>query len=235
MSTIARRPPPARRRARRAARRRTRARARTPDRTTVGGTPGGRIGADRQQPGQRDVVQVVPGRGCQRSILAPAGHAPVDQLRIAARANVGPEAEPLHHAGPQALDQRIGLRDQIERGVPPGRRLQVEFDDVLAFAQQVAVAGPQRVRCARAAGRARDQRDARAHAGEHPAGERAGAEPFEFDDVDAGKRRVQWHGDLAEMQSEQGRRNFPILCECLRAPASRDQRLFTPITGLRGP
>ena len=56
----------------------------------------------------RDVVPVVAGRVRQRAELAPAGHAAVDEARISREAGVGAEAEPLGHAGPEALDQRVG-------------------------------------------------------------------------------------------------------------------------------
>ena len=65
--------------------------------------------ADRvQHAGERDVVDVVAGALGERTVLAPAGHAAVDEARVARVHGVGPEAEALHHAGPEALDQRVG-------------------------------------------------------------------------------------------------------------------------------
>ena len=68
----------------------------------------------------------------QRAFLAPAGHAAVDQLWIARQHDVGPEAEPLHHAGPKALDQRVGVRQQVENPCNRVLVLQVELDDLAA-------------------------------------------------------------------------------------------------------
>ncbi len=64
--------------------------------------------------GECDVVEVVPRGLRERPGLAPSGHAPVDQTRVAFEAYVGPKAEALHHTGPEAFDQRVGLRDQLQ-------------------------------------------------------------------------------------------------------------------------
>ena len=73
-------------------------------------------GADGgQRPGQREVVEVVAGAGGERSVLAPAGHAGVDEPRVAGRAGVGPEAQPLRHTGAEALDEHVGHLRQAQR------------------------------------------------------------------------------------------------------------------------
>ena len=55
--------------------------------------------ADRlERAGERDVVDVVAGPRRVRAVLAPAGHAAVDELRVAGEHRVGAEAEALHHA-----------------------------------------------------------------------------------------------------------------------------------------
>ena len=70
--------------------------------------------ADRlERAGQRDVVDVVAGGVGVRAVLAPAGHAAVDEPRVAGEADVGAEAEALGHAGPEALDERVGLLDEL--------------------------------------------------------------------------------------------------------------------------
>ena len=43
-----------------------------------------------------------------RTVLAPAGHAPVDEALVAGQARVGPDPEALGHAGAEALDQPVG-------------------------------------------------------------------------------------------------------------------------------
>ena len=79
----------------------------------TGASPGATEVGER--PGQRDVVDVVAGRLGVRAVLAPAGHAAEHQLRVAGEALVGPDAEPFHDAGAEALDERVGRLDQIEQ------------------------------------------------------------------------------------------------------------------------
>ena len=57
----------------------------------------------RERAGERDVVDVVAGGLRVRTVLAPAGHAPVDQLRVPREADVGADAEPLGDAGTEPL------------------------------------------------------------------------------------------------------------------------------------
>jgi len=147
----------------------------------------------RQHAAERDVVQIVADHLRQRPGLAPAGHAAVDQPRVALGAVGRAQAQALHHAGPVAFDQRVGLGDEVERGGAVGRALEVERDDLLAVEQPIA-AGAAELLGHRIATRAADHRDLRAQAGQHPAGQRAGAEALEFDDADGMKRVVQGLG-----------------------------------------
>ena len=151
--------------------------------STVGGAIGvasGRCG-ERQRAGQREIVEIVAGGLRQRPVLSPAGHAAVDEPRIALGAVGRPEAEPLHHAGPVALDQRVGGSiSAIASSTPPGC-LRSIVDDALSAPQRVL--------------RRRRGRDCRACAlfgrtigddlgavvGEHAAGERTRADALEFD------------------------------------------------------
>ena len=66
------------------------------------------------------------GRVRQRPGLAPARHPAVDQPRVARQRDVGAQPQPLHHAGPEALDQHVGALSAGQRERDPGRRLQVE-------------------------------------------------------------------------------------------------------------
>ena len=68
---------------------------------------------ERHQPAERHVVDVMASGACERAGLAPAGQPRVDQPRMRRQQRVGTQPQPLHHAGPEALDQRIGLRDQL--------------------------------------------------------------------------------------------------------------------------
>ena len=96
--------------------------------------------ADRvQRPGDRDVGDVVAGRGRQRPVLAPAGHPPVDQRRVARPAVGRADAEPLGHAGPVPLDQRVGRGRQPPYHLGPARVLEVHHDPLLAPAGDVVL------------------------------------------------------------------------------------------------
>src|SRR3546814_19882017 len=70
---------------------------------------------------QRNIVDVVPGRLRIGTILSPAGHAPIDEPGIVGEQHLGAKAEPLHHAGPIALDDAVGALAQIARGGELGR------------------------------------------------------------------------------------------------------------------
>lgn len=67
-------------------------------------------GAER--PGERDIVDVVPGGMRQRAVLPPTGHAAIDQRRIFRERNIRSEPQALHHTGPVAFQQNVRLADQ---------------------------------------------------------------------------------------------------------------------------
>jgi hypothetical protein len=50
----------------------------------------------------------------QRTGLAPARHARIDELRVAGKASLGTETKSLHDARPQRLDQGVGRRDETQ-------------------------------------------------------------------------------------------------------------------------
>ena len=56
----------------------------------------------------REVVDVVADVARERAVLAPPGHARVDEPRVARPARVGPDAEPFGDAGPEAFEQHVG-------------------------------------------------------------------------------------------------------------------------------
>ena len=45
----------------------------------------------------------------ERARLAPSGHASVNEPRVQRQHGLGAEPQPLHHTGPEALNQGIGL------------------------------------------------------------------------------------------------------------------------------
>ena len=50
----------------------------------------------------------------ERAALAPAGHAAVDEARVAGEADVGSDAEAFGDAGPVPLDQDVGALDELQ-------------------------------------------------------------------------------------------------------------------------
>ena len=65
-----------------------------------------------QRAGQSDVVEIMSGGLRQGTFLSPAGDAAINEARVAPRAVVGPKAQSLGDAGPEAFDQGIGLFDK---------------------------------------------------------------------------------------------------------------------------
>ncbi len=100
-----------------------------------------------QGAGHRDVVDVVTGGLRPGAGLAPAGHAAVDERRVAGQGDVGPQAQPLHHARAEALDQAVRPLDQLQASLGRGGMLEVqrhraaaaEGDVELAVARALAV------------------------------------------------------------------------------------------------
>ena len=78
--------------------------------------------------GQRNVVDVVPGRRRIGAELAPARHAPVNQARIVGHEHVRAETEPLHDARTKSLDQTVGRANQITDDRYALGRFQVDCD-----------------------------------------------------------------------------------------------------------
>ena len=116
----------------------------------------------------------------QRAFLAPAGHPAEYEARIARHHDIGAEAQPLHHAGTKAFDQRIGIGEQVEHLRDSGLVLQIQFDHFPAAPRhrfQVLFRAD-----------AVERYDFRAHIGQHHAGERTRADAGEFDDAEAGER-----------------------------------------------
>jgi hypothetical protein len=116
----------------------------------------------------------------QRAFLAPAGHAAEHELWISGEHYVRPEAEPLHHAGPKTLDQRVGIGEQVEHLCNRCLVLQVEFDDFSATRRNRFQILP--------GADAVERDDLRAHVGQHHAGKWTGADAGEFDDAETGQR-----------------------------------------------
>ena len=132
---------------------------------------------------ERDVVDVVTGRGRERTVLAPAGHPAVYQPGIARETRLRPEAEPLEHAGPEAFDQHVGALQQLEHDLDRRGVLQIQGDRAPVAQQRI---GRRRLVLPRRG--ALDAHDLRAEVGEHHRAERRGPDRSDLDDFDSGKR-----------------------------------------------
>ena len=130
----------------------------------------------------------------------------IDDALVARQHHVGAEAEPLHHAGPIAFDQRVGAFEQLQHVRDAGLVLQIagdlpaaaHHDDaaqallLLADASSVTTSAPM---SASIIGR-----------------ERAGPEAGEFDDANAGERSggagggCEWFVEVCTLVSESARR-----------------------------
>src|SRR6185503_1274153 len=66
---------------------------------------------------ERDVVDVVAGRGRERTVLTPTCHPTVHELWIALQTRLGPETQAFEHAGAETLDEDVGTRYQLQHCV----------------------------------------------------------------------------------------------------------------------
>ena len=136
-----------------------------------------------ERAGERDVVDVVAGGLGVRAVLAPAGHAPVDEPGVAGEAGVGAEAEPLHDAGAEALDEAVGLLDERQHGLDAVGVLEVDADRAPPAVEHV---GRRSGRVAAAdVLRPVDADHVGAHVGQHHGAERTGADAGDLDDLQA--------------------------------------------------
>ena len=143
-------------------------------------------------PGDGDVVHVVAGHLGHGPVLAPARHAAVHEARVAGEARIGADAQALGDAGPEALDERVGLLDQRQHGLDALGVLQVDADRAAAAVHDV-LRRVGRIATPHVAG-AVDAHDVGAHVGEHHRRERPRADAGDLDDSNSGERS---HGDVS--------------------------------------
>ena len=111
---------------------------------------------------------------------------PNTNSRVALQARVGPDAEALHHARPEALDEGIGRRHQIQQRGGPVGMLEIDGDVAPAAQQQVVmrcIAGTTTDRLG-----ALDADHLGAHVGQHHRRKGARADACKLDDAIAGER-----------------------------------------------
>jgi hypothetical protein len=125
----------------------------------------------------------VSGRLRVGTLLAPTRHAAEYELRVASEAVVRADAEPLHHAGPEALDERVGLLDQFQQRLDAIGVLQIDADRASSPSQQVATRGRVVRRAVANRLRAVDSDHLGPHVGEQHGGERSRADARDLDDA----------------------------------------------------
>ena len=138
-----------------------------------------------------------------RAVLAPAGHPPEHELRVAGEALVGADAEALHHARAEALDQRVGLLDEVEQRRDAVGVLEVDGDAAPAAQRARRWRGVVGRRAAHGLGPV-DADDVGAHVGEQHGRERAGADAGDLDDPVA----VEWSRHRSSSSSVRRRRGW---------------------------
>lgn len=122
----------------------------------------------------------------ERPVLAPAGHPPVDELRIAGEAGLRSDAEAFGDAGAVALDEDVGAFDEVQNAGRSLVALEVQDDGALVAVGEVVRgidAEP------RAAGPV-DTDDVGPEVRQQHRGERSGADARQLDDPDTGQRTV---------------------------------------------
>ena len=153
-------------------------------------------GADLvEHAGVADVVNVMPGAQRIRSGLAVTGNAAEHQSRIDARQRLVAEAQLVHHAGAEALDQDVGgLHQFLERSLAV-RVLEIEAQATLVAVHhlvQVAGVAPHRTERAGVVARAGvlDLDDIGTIVGEMLGGERAGQQASQIKHADTRQRQA---------------------------------------------
>ena len=145
------------------------------------------LAADRmQRAGQRDVVDVVAGRLGERAFLAPAGHAAVDELRIAREADVGTEAQTFRDAGAERLGHAVGLFDQAQHHLDAFLLLQVDRHRATAAIVDGEFRVGETIHDVRL--RTVDADDVGAHVAQHHRAHRRRADTGQLDDRQSRKR-----------------------------------------------
>ena len=94
------------------------------------------IAGEVEQPDPGQVVGVVPGSRRIRPVLAVAGDRAVDEPRVLLAQPLVADAEAVHHAGPERLEQHVGAAREPQQHVAAAGRLEVDPDGPLAAVQR---------------------------------------------------------------------------------------------------
>ena len=129
-----------------------------------------------------------------RAVLAEPGQREIDEARVPGRQRFVVRPEALHHAGPEALDEHVGVRGQAPQHLLGLGPLEVQRQAALVAVHPVA--GPALAlkragsgaavvaEIGPAGGRFDDADDVGAHVGQHHRRQRRRWHPIAFDDRD---------------------------------------------------
>ena len=78
-----------------------------------------------KHPRQSNVVDVVSCGLCIGTFLPPAGHAPIDETRIAGSAHIWPDAQPLGYPRAKSFQQNVGRLNQLQHHFHTRRVFQI--------------------------------------------------------------------------------------------------------------
>ena len=92
------------------------------------------LAVGEQRPAERDVVDIVAGRACQRTVLPPAGHAREHQTRIALPTRLRADTELFAHTGAIGIDQHIGVFEHAQQGLYAAGLFQIQDHGLFAAA-----------------------------------------------------------------------------------------------------
>src|SRR5262249_17169098 len=134
----------------------------------------------REHTRERDVVDVVARGAGERPVLPEAGHAPVHEARVARETGLGPEAEPLHHAGTESLEQPVGPFAKAQNGVGAFGSLEIHADAAAPAAPQMVG----RPLAERTGPRPHDPHHLGPHVGEHHCAVGTGPDPCDLEQSD---------------------------------------------------
>ena len=176
-----------------------------------------------QGTGGGDVRDVVPGLRGVRPVLAPAGHPAVDEARRSRMALRRADAEAFGDAGPEALDEQVGARREVEAAGDVRGRLEVQRDRALAAPEQVLLGrhGGEHL-----AARTVDAHDVSTEVGEQHRGERARTDARQLEDPDTVERPGHREPPVtgAAWAARRGRRPRSTRPGCARRCAGRPGR-----------
>ena len=143
--------------------------------------PAARLADRVQRTGERDVVDVVAGRGRKGPGLTPSRHPPVHEPGIALQDRIGAEAEALHDSGSKSLQQDVRALEQRQRGFAALGALEIDGHDATPALDDIAFVERRRAW-------AYDTDDVSAHIREQHRRERHRPDAGEFDYSEAGER-----------------------------------------------